>query len=430
MGRPNVGKSTLFNCLTRTRDALVADYPGLTRDRKFGRCRLGDREFLIVDTGGIGAPGAASLQQAILRQVEIALEDADLVLFVVDAREGVTALDEEIADRVRRLSKPVILVVNKTDGLNRELAFAEFCALGLKEMVGISAAHSRGIASLLERIDAFLVESDHEPTLSEVQDDSIKIAVVGRPNVGKSTLINRLLGEERVIVADLPGTTRDVIAIPFERDGRRYTLFDTAGIRRRSRIHEAVEKFSVIKALKAAESAQAVIFLVDATEGVTDQDCRLIGQMLEAGKAMVIGINKWDGLTSEQKHKVKNQLETKLSFCDFVERVSISALHGTGVGELFDRLKAACDCAQREFSTACLCKILEQAVKRNPPPLMNRRRSNLKFAHQGGKNPLRIVIHGSHVDAIPASYERFLTRHFLQSLGLRGAPVRLEFRSR
>ncbi len=433
MGRPNVGKSTLFNRLTRTRDALVADYPGLTRDRQYGRCSAGSCDFLIVDTGGIPAfTQDAKTCTAVLRQVQTALGEADLILFLVDVREGLTAADEEIADQVRSLNKPVMLVINKLDREDLRLSAAEFSVLGFGEMVGISATSGYGVAHLLAQIEtrlsAFKTQLNTEhPKLT--REESIKVAVIGRPNVGKSTLVNRLLKEERVVVADSPGTTRDPVAVPFERDGRRYTLIDTAGIRRRSRIEEAVEKFSVIKAIKTIETAQVVIFLIDAREGVTDQDARLISYVLEAGKALVVGLNKWDGLDREHKLKLKAQIETKLRFIDFAEKIPISALHGTGVGELFDRVPVLYEQARAEFSTARLCRILEQAVERNPPPLVKGRRIRLKFAHQGGKNPPVIVIFGNQTEEIPASYKRFLIRYFLKALGLKGTPIRLEFRT-
>ncbi len=440
VGRPNVGKSTLFNRLTRTRDALVADYPGLTRDRRYGRCSAGSGDFLIVDTGGIPAfilrrgKAGGGLEQAVLRQVKTALWEADLILFLVDGRAGLTAADEEIADQVRSLNKPVMLVINKIDSEDSHLAAAEFSGLGFGEMVGISAAHGRGIAHLLEQIETRLTAFETQlktenSKLRRHEEESIRVAVVGRPNVGKSTLVNRLLREERVVVADLPGTTRDPIAVPFERDGRRYTLIDTAGIRRRSKALEAVEKFSVIKAMQTIETAQVVIFLIDAREGVTDQDARLISYVLEAGKALVVGLNKWDGLNPEHKLKLKAQIETKLRFIDFVERIPISALHGSGVGDLFDRVPVLYEQVRAEFSTARLCRVLKQAVERNPPPLVKGRRIKLKFAHQGGKNPPLIVIHGNQTQDVPASYRRFLIHYFLQALGLKGTPIRVEFRT-
>lgn len=428
VGRPNVGKSTLFNRLTRTRDALVADYPGLTRDRKYGRVRTESGDFLLVDTGGLPYLPASStkgksfpaegIEEKVVRQVREALEEASQILFLVDAKQGLTAADEEIAKWLRRLEKPILLVINKIDGKDPHFAAAEFSSLGFSHMVSISAAHGRGVSRLLEQIQA---------KISPVwlpEEESIRVAVVGRPNVGKSTLINRLLGEERVIVADLPGTTRDVIAIPFKRDGRLYTLFDTAGIRRKSRVFEAVEKFSAIQAMQTIESVQVVIFLIDAREGVTDQDARLIGYVLEAGRSLVIGLNKWDGLSAEQKQAIKAQLSTKLAFAEFAEKIPISALHGTGVGELFDRIPILYEQAQTEFSTAWLNEVLKEAVERSAPPFGVR----LKFAHQGGKHPPLIVIHGKKTRELPASYRRFLVHRFLQASKFKGTPIRLEFR--
>ncbi len=427
VGRPNVGKSTLFNWLTQSRDALVADYPGLTRDRHYGRCRRGEREFLVVDTGGI-TEAADAVDRAALRQVEQALAEADLILFLVDAREGLTAADEDIAAMLRRLDKPVLLVVNKIDGEDPALAAAEFSVLGFPEPALIAAAHGRGTAKLLARIESLLPPAA-ESAAEIDEDEAIRVAVVGRPNVGKSTLVNRLLGEKRVVVADHPGTTRDAIEIPFERDGHRYVLVDTAGIRRRARVAEAVEKFSIIKAIQSMEAADVVVFLIDASEGITDQDARLLGQVLEAGRALIVGLNKWDGLTWEQKQKVRDQLETRLQFVDFAERLPISALHGTGVGELFDRIAPLYEQARTEFGTAALTRILQDAVDAYPPPLVRGRRIKLKFAHQGGRKPPLIVIHGNQTERLPASYRRYLNRAFRQALGLKGTPLQLEFRS-
>ncbi|BCX89486.1 GTPase [Methylomarinovum tepidoasis] len=427
VGRPNVGKSTLFNWLTQSRDALVADYPGLTRDRHYGRCRRGAREFLVVDTGGV-ADTVEAVDQAALRQVEQALEEADLILFLVDAREGLTAADEDIAARLRRLDKPVVLVINKIDGEDPALAAAEFSVLGFAEPVMIAAAHGRGTAKLLARIEALLPPAPQSTTEAD-GDEAIRVAVIGRPNVGKSTLVNRLLGEERVVVADHPGTTRDAIEIPFERDGHRYVLIDTAGIRRRARVEEAVEKFSIIKAIQSMEQADVVVFLIDASEGVTDQDARLLGMVLEAGKALILGLNKWDGLSREQKQKVRDQLEARLQFVDFAEKLPLSALHGTGVGDLFDRVAPLYEQAQAEFGTSELTRILQDAVDSYPPPLAGGRRIKLKFAHQGGKKPPLIVIHGNQTEKVPASYRRYLNRAFREALGIKGTPLRLEFRS-
>lgn len=427
VGRPNVGKSTLFNFLTRSRDALVADYPGLTRDRQYGRCQRSERDFLLVDTGGI-TDTREGVDQAALAQVQKALEEADVILFIVDGREGLTASDQAIAEQLRKTNKPVYLVINKIDGEDPALAAAEFSVLGMGEPLMISAAHGRGIRSLLERIEAALPRANEE-LFAPDGEGTIRVVVVGRPNVGKSTLVNRLLGEERVVVADLPGTTRDSIAIPFERDGEKYTLIDTAGIRRRARIDEVIEKFSVIKAIQSIEHSHVVIFLIDAKEGVSDQDARLLGMVLEAGKALIIGLNKWDGLEAEQKQRLREQIELKLQFVEFATKISISALHGTGVGNLFDQVPKLYQHARAEFSTAHLTQLLKQAVEKHQPPLIRGRRIKLKFAHQGGKNPPVIVIHGNQTERIPAAYRRYLNHFFRDRLGLKGTPIRLEFRS-
>jgi GTP-binding protein len=426
VGRPNVGKSTLFNYLTRSREALVADFPGLTRDRQYGRVKHGDRACLVVDTGGI-ADDAEGIESFARKQVQIALEEADVVLFMVDAREGLSASDKVIADTLRRLDKPVILVINKVDGIDATLAASDFYALALGEPVQIAASHGRGIPELLQRVNQLL-----PPEAEEVIDDSrkgIAIAVVGRPNVGKSTLVNRLLGEERVIVFDEPGTTRDSIYIPFERNGKQFTLIDTAGMRRRSRVSETIEKFSVIKSLQAIEKSNVVIYLIDAREGITDQDAHLLGLVLEAGRALIIGLNKWDGLNTEQKDTIKRQLDVKLSFLDFAEKHPISALHGSGVGKLFDVVHKLYDSAMLDMSTPVLTRILKEATDAHQPPIVNTRRIKLKYAHQGGRNPPIVVIHGVQTDALPTSYKRYLMNYFRDKLKLSGTPIRLEFKS-
>lgn len=426
VGRPNVGKSTLFNYLTRSREALVADYPGLTRDRQYGRVKHGSRPCLVVDTGGI-ADDAEGIESFSRKQVQIALEEADVVCFMVDAREGLSASDKVIADSLRKLAKPVILVTNKVDGIDANLAANDFYSLALGEPVQIAASHGRGVPELLERVGQLLpAESD------DVEDDSRKgigIAVVGRPNVGKSTLVNRLLGEERVIVYDEPGTTRDSIYIPFERNGKQFTLIDTAGMRRRSKISETIEKFSVIKSLQAIEKSHVVIYLIDASEGITDQDAHLLGLVLEAGRALIIGLNKWDGLTIAQKETVKRQLDVKLSFLEFAEKHPISALHGSGVGKLFDMVHKLYESAMIDMSTPTLTRIIKEATDAHQPPLVNGRRIKLKYAHQGGRNPPIIVIHGVQTDALPTSYKRYLTNYFRDKLNLSGTPIRLEFKS-
>ncbi len=425
VGRPNVGKSTLFNYLTRSREALVADFPGLTRDRQYGRVKRGKRDFLVVDTGGI-ADDAEGIESAARKQVQIALEEADIVFFMVDAREGLSASDHIIANSLRKLDKPVVLVTNKVDGINADVAAAEFHALALGEPVQIAASHGRGVHELLERIDELLPPDDED--LEEIP-KGIGIAVVGRPNVGKSTLVNRLLGEERVVVFDEPGTTRDSIYIPFERNGKLYTVVDTAGMRRRAKVSEVIEKFSVIKTLQAIEKSNVVVYLIDASEGVTDQDAHLLGLVLEAGRALIIGLNKWDGLTLEQKQTVKRQMDLKLSFVDFAEKHPISALHGSGVGKLFDVVHELYDAAMLDMSTPALTRILKEATDAHQPPLVNGRRIKLKYAHQGGRNPPIVVIHGVQTDVLPQSYKRYLINYFRDKLGLAGTPIRLEFKS-
>lgn len=425
VGRPNVGKSTLFNYLTRTRDALVADYPGLTRDRQYGRVRRGERDYFVVDTGGIVETEAGIDEQA-MRQVQIALREADVILFLVDARDGLNVGDEAIAQQLRRTGKPVLLAANKIDQASLTVATAEFHAVGLGEPYPISASHAQGIDHLLDGVEALLPKLEE----AEAEDDSgIRIAVVGRPNVGKSTLVNRLLGEERVVVFDAPGTTRDSIEIAFERHGRRYTLIDTAGIRRRGKIAETVEKFSVIKAMQAIEKAHVVIFLIDAREGVTDQDANLLGMVLEIGRGLIVGLNKWDGMTPDQRDETRRRLDLKLQFLDFAEKYFISALHGTGVGHLFDAVVDVYASTMTNMGTSHLTRLLQDAVKSHQPPLVRGRRIKLKYAHQGGTNPPTIVIHGNQVDEVPGSYKRYLNNYFREALDITGTPIKLEFRS-
>ncbi len=425
VGRPNVGKSTLFNYLTRSREALVADYPGLTRDRQYGRVKRGGRDCLVVDTGGL-ADDAEGIDGFARKQVEIALKEADVVFFLVDARAGINAADEAIAETLRKLDKPVVLVANKVDGINADLASADFYALSLGEPVCIAATHGRGVKELLARIDQLLPPS---PQPVEEEEQGIGIAVVGRPNVGKSTLVNRLLGEERVVVFDEAGTTRDSIYIPFERNNQRFTLIDTAGMRRKSKVSLAIEKFSIIKTLQAIEKANVVIYLIDAREGVTEQDAHLLGLVLEAGRALIIGLNKWDGIAPEQKDIVKKQIEIKLPFLDFAEKHPISALHGSGVGKLFDVVHDLYDAAMIDMSTPVLTRILNDALAAHQPPLVRGRRIKLKYAHQGGRNPPVVVIHGVQTDALPGAYKRYLMNYYRDQLGLRGTPVRLVFKS-
>ncbi|CAG7856423.1 partial GTPase Der, partial [biofilm metagenome] len=411
--------------LTRSREALVADYPGLTRDRQYGRLKHGNRACIIIDTGGI-ADDANGIESQSKKQVEIALNEADVIIFMVDAREGISASDMTIANSLRKLEKPVVLVTNKIDGLEASAAASDFYSLGLGEPLACSSAHGRGIPELLETVDELIPA---ETIDDEENSKSIGIAIVGRPNVGKSTLVNRLLGEERVIVFDEPGTTRDSIYIPFERNGKLFTLIDTAGMRRRARVSETIEKFSVIKSLQAIEKAHVVIYLIDAREGITDQDAHLLGLVLEAGRALIIGLNKWDGIASEQKNLVQRQLDVKLSFLEFAEKHPISALHGSGVGKLFDVVHSLYDSAMINMGTPVLTRILKEATDAHQPPMINNRRIKLKYAHQGGRNPPVVIIHGVQTDALPISYKRYLTNYFRSKLRLSGTPIRLEFKS-
>ncbi len=426
VGRPNVGKSTLFNCLTKTRDAIVADQPGVTRDRIYGTGRLGERHYIVVDTGGLSGD-ERGIDGEMAHQTLQAIEEADSVLFMVDARDGLTPGDHAIAKRLRQTGKPVFLVVNKTDGLDAEMAKSDFYALGLGECYPIAAAHGRGVSALIEQVIPADQITGEAQAIEE--DAGIKIAVVGRPNVGKSTLVNRLLGEERVVVFDLPGTTRDSISIPFEHHGKRYTLIDTAGMRRKRSVDEGVERFSVIKTLQAIESAHVVILVIDARESVTDQDASLLGLVLHAGRAVIIAVNKWDGMTPEEKDKLRSDLELRLDFIDFAKFHFISALHGSGVGNLYESIDRAFASANIDMPTPALTRILEDALQAHQPPLVKGRRIKLRYAHQGGKNPPLIVIHGNQAEAVPDAYKRYLSNVYRKALRIEGTPIKLEFRS-
>ena len=424
VGRPNVGKSTLFNRLTRSRDALVADFPGLTRDRQYGFGKVGPVPYIVIDTGGL-AGAREGVDELMEQQTLKALEEADRVVFLVDAREGLTAADENVAALVRRRDVPVTLAVNKGEGLASDVAASEFHALGLGEPVVISAAHGDRITGMMDGVLAGF-EPEREP---EAPAEGITVAVIGRPNVGKSTLINRLLGEERLVAFDQPGTTRDSVRVPFRRDGREYTLVDTAGVRRRARVHESIEKFSVVKALQAMEEAAVVITVVDAREGITEQDVSLMGLAVERGRAIIIAINKWDGLAGDQRRHVRDELDRRLPFMDFAPRYFISALHGTGVGDLLASVDAVHAAAWRDLPTPDLTRALQSAVEAHPPPLVRGRRIRLRFAHQGGRNPPVIVIHGNQTDRLPGSYKRYLVNHFRKTFDLDGTPIRLSFRT-
>lgn len=425
VGRPNVGKSTLFNRLTRSRDALVANQPGLTRDRKYGEGKLGGSSYLVIDTGGL-SDDQEDIDNVMAVQSWLAVEEADQILFLVDARDGLLPGDQKIADRIRQTGKPVHLIVNKIDGLNEDVVLSDFYQLGFTSLYAIAAEHGRGVTSMITELTGDFEVNDEEETEQSV---GIKVAVVGRPNVGKSTLVNRILGEDRVVTFDLPGTTRDSIYLPFERDGKQYTLIDTAGVRRRGRINEAVEKFSVIKSLQAIEDAHVVLILLDASEGVTDQDASLIGFVNETGRALVIVINKWDGLSQDQREKVKRELDLKLPFINYAKQHFISALHGSGVGDLFASIQTAYRSAMADLPTPRLTRLLEDLVSANPPPMVKGRRVKLRYAHQGGRNPPVIVIHGNQTQSLPDSYKRYLINSFRKHLKLMGTPVRVEFKS-
>ncbi|MGD2159928.1 MAG: ribosome biogenesis GTPase Der [Gammaproteobacteria bacterium] len=423
VGRPNVGKSTLFNVLTQSRDALVADYPGLTRDRKYGHGSYNHKKFIVIDTGGLSGEDE-ELDEHMAAQTLHAIEESSIVLFMVDARDGLTAADENIAAQVRRTGKTVFLILNKTDGLDANTITSEFYALGLGDPVIIAAAHNRGIKPLLEK-----VLEPFEPDEPEIdKEHGIKVAFVGRPNVGKSTMVNRILGEERVVVFDLPGTTRDSIYIPFERDNKLYTLIDTAGVRRRKSVHQAVEKFSVIKTMQAIEEANVVVMMMDAQKEIADQDLHLLGFILEAGRALVLVINKWDGLDDYQRDRIKSDVDKQLSFIRFAEIFYVSALHGSNVGKLYDAIDRAYESATRNLSTPGLTRILQRAMEAHQPPLVRGRRLKLRYAHQGGVNPPRIIIHGNQTDRVPASYQRYLTNYFIDAIKSVGTPIKIEFK--
>ncbi|WP_100640274.1 ribosome biogenesis GTPase Der [Marinobacter salexigens] len=426
VGRPNVGKSTLFNQMTRSRDALVADFPGLTRDRKYGEGTYEDQRFIVIDTGGLtGAEEGLDLEMA--RQSMQAVDEADIVLFLVDGRAGLTAGDEMIANHLRKSGKQAHLVVNKTDGQDPDVAAAEFYSLGFSSTFMVAASHNRGIRSMLE----LLLPSEEDRIAADSADryPGIRIGIVGRPNVGKSTLVNRLLGEERVVVYDMPGTTRDSVYIPYERHDKQYTLIDTAGIRRRKNVSEVVEKFSIIKTLKAIEDAHVVILVIDAREGLVDQDLHLIGFVLDAGRSLVIAVNKWDGMDPEDRAKVKEQVKRRLDFLDYADKHYISALHGSGVGVLYESVDACYESAMAKWQTNRLTAILEDAISQHQPPMVRGRRIKLRYAHQGGSNPPVVVVHGNQTDALPGSYKRYLENTFRKVLKVTGSPIRFEFRS-
>jgi len=431
VGRPNVGKSTLFNRLTRSRDALVADLPGLTRDRHYGEGRVGERPFLVIDTGGFEPVAKDGIMHEMAKQTKQAVAEADVVVFIVDGRQGLTPHDKTITDFLRKSGRPAMLVVNKAEGMKYTSVTADFYELGLGDPYVISAAHGDGVLDLVqEALDLAVTQRPAEVEIVESgANKGVKIAIVGRPNVGKSTLVNTLLGEDRVIAFDMPGTTRDAIEIPFERDGKHYTLIDTAGIRRRGKVFEAIEKFSVVKTLQSISEANVVLLLLDAQQDISEQDAHIAGFVLESGRALVVAVNKWDGLPVDRRDEIKTDIERKLSFLFFAKFHFISALQATGIGPLMKSIDAAYAAAMAKLSTPKLTRALIEAVEHQQPRRKGSIRPKLRYAHQGGQNPPIVVIHGNALEAIDANYRRYLEKHFRETFSLVGTPLRIELRS-
>jgi GTP-binding protein len=428
VGRPNVGKSTLFNRLTKTRDAIVADYAGLTRDRHYGNAKHGKHEFIVVDTGGFEPDAADGIYKEMAKQTRQAVAEADVVLFVVDARNGVSAQDHESAKYLRKLGKSCFLVANKAEGMTEGGRFSEFFELGLGEVVPISAAHGQGIRPLLDLTLTPLLTAIEE-TQAESDPGTIKLAVAGRPNVGKSTLINTWLGEERLVAFDLPGTTRDAISVPFERGGQKFELIDTAGLRRKGKVFEAIEKFSVVKTLQAIESANVVLLLIDAIQGVTDQDAHIAGYVLESGRSVVVAVNKWDAVDEYQRELVKRSIETRLGFLKFASLHLISAKKRQGLGPLWDSIAQAHRSANRKMPTPVLTRVLLEAIQFQTPKKTGMYRPKLRYAHQGGMNPPIIIVHGNSLEHVTDAYKRFLEGRFRKEFDLVGTPLRIQMKS-
>lgn len=427
VGRPNVGKSTLFNRLTRTRDAIVADYPGLTRDRQYGTGRVGKSPYIIVDTGGLSGE-AEGVDPLMASQVKTAIEDADAVLFLVDGRQGLIPADEVIAQYIRQFDKPVQVLVNKSEGADVSVIGTEFFRLGLGDPFAISSAHGDNVTQAMDYILDRLPQASEDDEIDLDDHPGVRVAVIGRPNVGKSTLINRMIGEDRVVAFDMPGTTRDSIFVPFDRNGKEYTLIDTAGVRRRKNIKESIEKFSIVKAIEAMEDSHVVILLIDGSEGLTDQDLTLLGLAIESGRGLIIAVNKWDNLSKDQRDWVKNELKFRLQFADYAKQHIISALHGTGVGDLFKTINAVHLAAFKRVSTSDLNRVMEQAVLEHQPPLISGRRVKLRYAHLGGLNPPRIIIHGNQVNKLPTAYTKYLIGVFRKAFKWVGTPVTIEYK--
>lgn len=428
VGRPNVGKSTLFNALTRTRDALVADIPGVTRDRQYGISDVGDTPCVLIDTGGLVGQ-AEGIEYLTAKQVHQAIEESHLVFFVVSARDGLTHEDEDIGRLLRQHDRPVLLVGNKTDGTDTDISLVEFAALGMGDAVAIAASHRRGVSDLMSEAVNLLPQLEQVDEDLEEDPDRIRLAIVGRPNVGKSTLVNRLLGEERVMAFDQPGTTRDSISIFMEHNGVKYELIDTAGVRRRARVSDMLEKFSVIKALQAIDRAHVVILMLDASEGITDQDATLLGHILQQGRALVIAMNKWDGMDEYDRKQMLSEMDRRLQYVTWARQIRLSALHGSGLKELIKAVREAWRSATMKMPTPELTRILQKAWEAHQPPMSQGRASRLRFAHSGGSLPPRIIIHGNRTDAIPPSYRRYLENVFIKHFKLRGTPLRIDFRS-
>ncbi len=426
VGRPNVGKSTLFNTLTHTRDALVADVPGVTRDRQYGYAQADDMPCVVVDTGGIVAKPSTTVEQQMRVQTERAIAEADRLILIVDGRTGLTTEDTAVARLLLRSGKPVVLAINKAEGRDAGVFAADFHRLGITEIRAVAALNGQGCEALLLKA---LEGLEAAPAERGEHDDSIRIAVIGRPNVGKSTLVNRLIGEERVIATDVPGTTRDSIFVPFERDGRKFTLIDTAGIRRRARVTDAVERASVARSMQAIEAAHVVVLVLDAHEGIAEQDASVLGLALQRGRALLLAINKWDGIPMDQRDSVRSALALRLDFVPFAPQLFISARHGTGVGELAVAAVRAYEASMRDMKTPQLSRVLEKALEAHQPPLVKGRRIKLRYAHQGGRNPPRVVIHGNQTEATPEAYRRYLSNVFREAFDLYACPVVLELRS-
>jgi GTP-binding protein len=434
VGRPNVGKSTLFNRITKSRDAIVADFPGLTRDRHYGQARLGNRRFIVIDTGGFEPDSSTGIVREMARQTRQAVAEADAVIFVVDVRAGLSAQDHDIARYLRTQRKPVVLAANKAEGMQDSPVLAEFHELGIGDPLPVSSAHGQGIRSLAQAALEGLGLEEEEDEPDEARSDlapgaPIRLAVAGRPNAGKSTLINTWLGEERLVAFDQPGTTRDAIHVPFERDGRRYELVDTAGLRRKGRVFEAVEKFSVVKTLQAIEEAHVVVLLIDAVQGVGDQDAHIAGYVVESGRALVVAVNKWDALDRYARELLTRQLEQRLAFLPFAQVLHISALKRQGLAPLWKAIEAAHASAVRKLSTPALTRLLREAVEQQQPPRAGRFRPKLRYAHQGGMNPPVIVVHGTSLDHVGPAYRRYLEGRIRAHFELVGTPLRIQMRS-